>query len=81
MGQLNDILSKASDIVWGIPLLVLLVGTGLYLTIRLGFLQFHSMGYALKLSFSKGKQDQKVRWGHLSLSSIDNCDGGNNWYR
>lgn len=44
MGQLNDILSKASDIVWGIPLLVLLVGTGLYLTIRLGFLQFHSMG-------------------------------------
>ena len=59
MGQLNDILSKASDIVWGIPLLVLLVGTGLYLTIRLGFLQFHSMGYALKLSFSKGKQDKK----------------------
>lgn len=53
MGQLNDILSKASDIVWGIPLLVLLVGTGLYLTIRLGFLQFHSMGYALKLSFPK----------------------------
>lgn len=82
MGQLNDILSKASDIVWGIPLLVLLVGTGLYLTIRLGFLQFHSMGYALKLSFSKGKCKTKKSDGeHLSLSSIDNCDGGNNWYR
>lgn len=37
MGQLNDILSKASDIVWGIPLLVLLVGTGLYLTIQSWF--------------------------------------------
>ncbi|UOQ87532.1 alanine/glycine:cation symporter family protein [Gracilibacillus salinarum] len=41
--------------VWGPPLLILLVGTGLYLTIRLVFLQFKMLPYALKLSFSKNQ--------------------------
>ena len=27
------------DMVWGAPLLILLVGTGIYLTVRLGLLQ------------------------------------------
>ncbi|MBB6455378.1 AGCS family alanine or glycine:cation symporter [Salirhabdus euzebyi] len=44
--------------VWGPPLLILLVGTGLYLTIRLVFLQFRSLPYALKLAFGR-KQDKK----------------------
>src|SRR5690606_23910925 len=48
-------LGQMSDIVWGIPLLVLLVGTGIYLTIRLGFLQVRSLPYALKLAFSRNQ--------------------------
>jgi len=51
-------LEKASDLVWGTPLLVLLVGTGIYLTIRLGIIQLRSLPYALKLSFSRN-QDKK----------------------
>ena len=52
---MTDILSKIADFVWGPPLLVLLVGTGLFLTIRLGFMQFSSLPYALKLAFSKNQ--------------------------
>lgn len=48
-----DIISKVSGYVWGLPLLILLVGTGLYLTVRLGFLQFRLLPYALKLAFGK----------------------------
>lgn len=59
MSNLNSILEQLSDIIWGVPLLVLLVGTGIYLTIRLGFLQIRSLPYAIKLSFSKGTQDNK----------------------
>ncbi|OEH91415.1 alanine/glycine:cation symporter family protein [Bacillus solimangrovi] len=44
--------------VWGVPLLVLLVGTGIYLTIRLTFLQFSALPYALKLAFSKNQDDK-----------------------
>ncbi|QDP42082.1 sodium:alanine symporter family protein [Radiobacillus deserti] len=52
-------IDKISGYVWGPPLLILLVGTGIYLTLRLGFLQIRSLPYALKLAFSPGKQDKK----------------------
>ncbi|GGK00863.1 transporter [Lentibacillus kapialis] len=58
MAQIEAFLSQVSGIVWGVPLLVLLVGTGIYLTIRLGVLQVRSLPYALKLAFSKN-QDKK----------------------
>ena len=58
MDQIQAFLDKASDIVWGLPLLILLVGTGIYLTIRLGVLQIRTLPYALKLSFSRN-QDKK----------------------
>ena len=37
--SLQTILSAISSFIWGPPLLILLSGTGLYLTLRLGFLQ------------------------------------------
>ncbi|WAA12773.1 alanine/glycine:cation symporter family protein [Fervidibacillus halotolerans] len=55
---MEQILSKISSFVWGVPLIVLLVGTGIYLTIRLGFLQIRSLPYALKLTFSKNQDKQ-----------------------
>lgn len=58
MEKIENVLSQMSDLIWGIPLLVLLVGTGIYLTIRLGFLQIRSLPYALKLAFSRN-QDKK----------------------
>lgn len=58
MKQIEEFLSQLSGIVWGVPLLVLLVGTGVYLTIRLGVLQVRSLPYALKLAFSPN-QDKK----------------------
>ncbi|WP_163581017.1 alanine/glycine:cation symporter family protein [Gracilibacillus saliphilus] len=54
------ILGEIGGWVWGPPLLILLVGTGLYLTFRLVFLQFKLLPYALKLVFSK-KQDKSSK--------------------
>jgi AGCS family alanine or glycine:cation symporter len=42
--------------VWGAPLLILLMGIGIYLTIRLKGLQFTKLGYALKLVMGFDKQ-------------------------
>ena len=47
-----DIINKVSSFVWGPPTLILIVGTGLYLTFRLGFLQIRTLPYALKLAYS-----------------------------
>lgn len=55
----QDWIDKISGWVWGPPLLFLLVGTGIYLTIRIGFLQMRLLPYSLKLAFKKQDEDQK----------------------
>jgi len=54
---MSEFLTMVSDFVWGPPTLILIVGTGLFLTFRIGFYQFSSLPYALKLAFTKN-QDQ-----------------------
>ncbi|HBI82997.1 MAG TPA: sodium:alanine symporter family protein, partial [Alcaligenaceae bacterium] len=46
--------------IWGPALLTLLVGTGLYLTIRLSGVQFRMLPYALKLAFSRNQDDKSA---------------------
>ena len=53
MEFLSHWVSVFSGWVWGPPMLILLVGTGLYLTVILRGLQFRKLGHALKLVFHK----------------------------
>src|SRR5690606_15686061 len=53
MAQFEELLGTISGYVWGPPLLILLVGTGIFLTVRLGVLQVRLLPYALKLVFTK----------------------------
>ena len=55
------------DWVWGAPLLILIMGVGLYLTIALRGLQFRYLGYALKLVFGK----QKVQEGKGDITHFE----------
>lgn len=58
--KLLDILNSVNSLVWGPPLLILLVGTGIFLTMRLKLLQIHKLPKALTLIFSaknEGKGD------------------------
>ena len=48
MGSITAILKTVDDFVWGVPLIVLIMGTGIYLTVRLGILQFRKLGKAFK---------------------------------
>jgi AGCS family alanine or glycine:cation symporter len=60
MESLNSFFSDLSGIVWGPFLLILLVGTGILLTVRLRGIQFRLLFYALRLTFSSersGKGD------------------------
>ncbi|HDZ12838.1 MAG TPA: sodium:alanine symporter family protein [Bacteroidetes bacterium] len=45
------------DWVWGVPLITLLVGTGIYLTVRLRGIQFRTLLYSLYLALIKRKED------------------------
>ncbi|MGT2801117.1 alanine/glycine:cation symporter family protein [Streptococcus henryi] len=50
-----EFFNTLDNIVWGAPLLILLVGTGVYLTIRLGLLQIIKLPKAFKLIFADDK--------------------------
>lgn len=51
MGQIDQYLIYMKDMVWGIPLLFLLIGTGIYLTVVLRGVQFRYLGFAVKQVF------------------------------
>ncbi|HEA3278092.1 TPA: sodium:alanine symporter family protein [Pasteurella multocida] len=53
--SLESTLSSINSFIWGPPLLLLLSGTGLYLTFRLGFIQFIQLPRALSYLFRKEK--------------------------
>ena len=52
MNQINDILTQISDLLWGWPMIILLLGTHIYLTIRLRFPQLRIFT-AIRLSIKK----------------------------
>ena len=47
-----EFLTTVNGLVWGVPLMVLLIGTGILLTVRLGLLQVVKLPMALKLIFA-----------------------------
>ncbi|WP_249961912.1 alanine/glycine:cation symporter family protein [Histophilus somni] len=57
--SLEIILSSINTFVWGPPLLLLLFGTGLYLTLRLGFIQIRYLPRALYYLFDKERHVSK----------------------
>lgn len=59
MERIASFLDWAGGIIWGPPLLILLVGTGIFLTFRLGILQVRLLPYALKLVFTKSKDNKE----------------------
>ncbi len=59
MEQFNQIIGQISDFVWGPYMLTFLVGTGVYLSLRLFFLQFTMLPFALKQAFMPHKKHGK----------------------
>ena len=53
MKMLSDVLVKIDDFVWGPVMLILLVGTGVFLTIRTKALCWRNLPYALRSVRSK----------------------------
>ena len=57
MEMLQDVVSNINKVVWGVPMLVLLVGTHLFFTFRLKFIQRHIFK-AIKLSVTKDSHSE-----------------------
>src|SRR5438876_5244676 len=55
MQEFEKLIGQLSDVVWGPPLLILLLGTHIFLTFRLRFIQRY-LGKAIKLSVQRSHE-------------------------
>ncbi len=66
METIANILSAVDGFVWGPVMLVLLVGTGIFLTIRTGFLGWRNLPYALRSGLGRDARTTKRGEGDIS---------------
>lgn len=66
METLGNVISAIDDFVWGPVMLILLVGTGIFLTFRTQFLPWRNLGYAIKSTLSKEARTKKRGKGDVS---------------
>ena len=64
--RINEIVGYLNDIAWGPWMLVLLVGTGVFLSWRVGFIQFTKFGHAMKNTIGKIFQKQEAGKGEVT---------------
>lgn len=65
MEELNNILIQIRDVVWGKPLLFLILGVGTYLTILLRGVQFKYLGFGFKQIFRQQDKDAEGDISHF----------------
>jgi len=61
--SINDVLN---GFIWGVPAMVCIIGVGLYLSIRTGFVQIRKFPYALKNTLGKIFEKKDIKEGALS---------------
>ena len=64
--SISDIISVVDDWAWSYPLLILLVGTGIFLSVRLAFVQFRKFGFSMKNTVGKMFQKKKAGKGEVT---------------
>ena len=50
---IETINTAVNNFVWGIPAMICIMGVGLYLSIRTGFIQFRKLGYSLQMTIGR----------------------------
>ena len=77
---INNLLVAIDDFVWGVPLIVLILATGIFLTVRLRGLQFHKLILAFKYMFkneSDGSEGEVTSFAALCTSLSATIGTGN----
>ena len=64
LDKIDSLLSQIASLAWGLPLLLILIGGGLYLIFRIRFLPFLFLGHALALL--SGKYDHEGEAGEIT---------------
>ena len=58
--------SAVNGFVWGVPAMICIMGVGIYLSIRTGFIQLRRFGYAIKMTLGKMFHREEASEGSIS---------------
>ena len=77
--NLTEVLKSIDDFVWGIPLIVLIMGTGILLTCRVKVVQVRKLGKALKfmLTNEEGAEGEVTSFGAFCTAMAATIGTGN----
>ena len=63
---ITNINSAINGVVWGIPMMILILGVGVYLSVRCGFIQFTRFGFIMKNTLGKAFEKTEKKEGAVS---------------
>lgn len=63
---ITNVNAKINGFVWGLPMMVLILGVGIYLTVRCGFPQFAHFGHIMKNTLGKALEKTDAKEGSVS---------------
>lgn len=79
---INNVNDFINNIVWGMPMIILILGTGIYLSIRLGFVQITKIkdifNNTIKKMFKKSNGKGLISSGEAALISLGEIVGSGN---
>ena len=64
--KIEAINNVVNNFIWGVPAMICIIGVGLYLSIRTGFLQIRKFPYAMKVTFGRMFKKKEVSDGALT---------------
>ena len=53
LSTIENINNVVNDFIWGVPAMICIIGVGLYLSIRMGFIQVRKFAYAMKVTIGR----------------------------
>ena len=63
---IESVNSVIKDFIWGVPAMICIIGVGLYLSIRTGFLQIRKFGYAIQTTIGRMFRKKEASDGALT---------------
>jgi hypothetical protein len=73
-GRIDTFITWFDGVVWGLPLIILILVTGIFLTVRLGLLQVRYLGKALKFMVKNEEEEIRLYYPLISLNHFFEAD-------
>lgn len=73
MQFLNEFFNTVNGIVWGVPMIILILGTGLYLQLRLGFMPIRKIGAGFRMIMRSRTPDGEAKGDITPFAALMTC--------